>query len=318
MDRVFRIPVDLRRLQLVVVHVVDADVIFVQIIWVFLHDWNQILPNDRDRHRPVRIEIDFDDLAVDVGRRARRPTHHRRVARHRDIVLDRFDARSREIDDYITRTQVGGERLEPRNVDLELIATRLGRDVHRHQRHLAHDAVDGQPVASLEPPHRRLDIGIVDVVADRVGIEIARHRKPLAQIDDAWVPHAEMQFVDLRHQRPAAARDDAVVSRHGLLGKVRRLRRQCRRGRLGHVDGARGLIESLAEALGLTVAIVHQRIEGRVGGCPARHRARGGESRRAGRAAQEGAPIRISPEPTILVIHGNVIRSIRPPKAAGL
>ena len=170
-------------------------------------------------------------------------------------------------------------------------------------------------MAGLEPPHRSLDIGIVDVVADRVGIEIARDGKTVAQIDDARMPHAKVQFVDLGHLRPAAARDDAVVGLHGLFGEVGGLRRQRRRGGLGHADGARGLVEALTELAVLTVA--HQRIERRVGGRSPRRCADGRESRHPGRAAQEPAPIRISPEPLVRIIHGNVIRSTGPPKPAG-
>ena len=130
------------------------------------------------------------------------------------------------------------------------------------------------------------------------------------------MPHAEVQFVDFRHLRPAAPRDDAVVSFYGLFGDVRGLRRQRRRGRLGHVDGARGLIEGLAEAAALPFA--HQRIERRIGSRSPRRRAGGRKSRHAGRAAQEPAPIRISPGPLDFIIHGNVIRSVRPPKLAAL
>jgi hypothetical protein len=46
-------------------------------------------------------------------------------------------------------------------------------------------------MARLEPPHRLLDIGIVNIVADGARIEIAGHRKPPAQIGHARMPRAE-------------------------------------------------------------------------------------------------------------------------------
>ncbi len=169
--------------------------------------------HDRGRHGPVRIEIDLDDLRVDVGRRPVGLAGDRGVPRHGDVVLDRLDERGRNIGDHITRAEIGGQRLEPFDIDLELVAPRLRRHVHGVERRLAHDAVDGEAMARLKAPHRLLDIGIVDVVADRARIEIAGHREPRAQIGHARIAGMPSRNSShLGHHRPAAARDDAVVS----------------------------------------------------------------------------------------------------------
>jgi hypothetical protein len=47
-------------------------------------------------------------------------------------VLDRFDARGRKIDDHVARPEIGGQGLEPRDIDFELIAPLVRRDIHRH------------------------------------------------------------------------------------------------------------------------------------------------------------------------------------------
>src|ERR1700727_605339 len=74
---------------------------------------------------------------------------------------------------------------------------------------------------------------------------------------------ADPQLIDMRHRRPAAAGDDLVVGRDRLLGELLGRRRQHRRRSFRHMDGARGLVEILAELAG--TAIVHQRVERVVG-----------------------------------------------------
>jgi hypothetical protein len=157
------------------------------------------------------------------------------------------------------------------------------------------DAVDGQAVAGLKAPHRLLDVGIVDVVADRARIEIARHRQPRPQIGHARIVAAEPQFADqfadLGHHRPAAMGDDAVIGSDRGFGELRGGRRQRRRGRLRHLDGARRLVEILAEAT--VVGVADQRIERHVLGISARcGGARGRERRRTGQAAQHAAAVK--------------------------
>ena len=80
-----------------------------------------------------------------------------------------------------------------------------------------------------------------------------------AQIGHARMPIAQPQFVDLRHDRPAAARDDPVIGLHGVRRGFRGRCRKRRRGRPRHVNGARGLIEALAELA--VIGLADQRIE---------------------------------------------------------
>src|SRR5579864_4188760 len=97
---------------------------------------------------------------------------------------------------------------------------------------------------------------------------------------------ADPQLIDMRHRRPAAAGDDLVVGRDRLLGELFGRRRQHRRRRLRHVDGARGLVEILAELAG--TAVVHERVERVVGEGAARNTA---QCRRAGALRQKSATV---------------------------
>src|SRR6202035_2950082 len=97
---------------------------------------------------------------------------------------------------------------------------------------------------------------------------------------------ADPQLIDMRHRRPAAAGDDLVVGYDRLLGELLGRRRQHRRRRLRHVDGARGLVEILAELAG--TAVVHERVEWVVGEGAARNAA---HCRRADALRQKAAPI---------------------------
>jgi len=254
--RVLGIPINLRRLQFAMRRIEDANVILGQIIGLVLHSWNEVLAYDRSRHRPVRIEIDFDDFAVDFGRRPVRLADHAGMAQHCNIVLDRLDARRRNIAHDVTRTEIAGQRLQPLDIDLELIAPRHRRNVHGVKRRLMDDAVDGQTVTRLEAPHRLFEIRIINVILDRAGvrIEIARNRQPRTQLDHAFVAGAEPQFQDFRHFGPTAAGDDAVISLDRAARCFSRSRRQHRNRRFRHVNRARRLIECLAEVAVIDLA----------------------------------------------------------------
>ncbi len=97
---------------------------------------------------------------------------------------------------------------------------------------------------------------------------------------------ADPQLIDMRHRRPAATGDDLVVGRDRLLGELFGRWRQHRRRRLRHVDGARGLVEILAELAG--TAVVHQRVERVVGEGAARNTA---QCRRAGALRKKSATV---------------------------
>ena len=93
---------------------------------------------------------------------------------------------------------------------------------------------------------------------------------------------ADPQLIDMRHRRPAATGDDLVVGRDRLLGELLGRRRQHRRRSFRHMDGARGLVEILAELAGTAVA--HERVERVVGEGAARNTA---QCRRAGALRQK-------------------------------
>ena len=221
-----------------------------------MHARNKVLAHDRSRHRPKRIEIDLDDLAVDLGRRPVRLADDAGVARHRNLVLDRLDARRRNIADHIARTEIAGERLEPLDVYFELVAPGRRRNVHGVEGSFMHHAIDGQAVARLEAAHRLLEIGIINVVLDRagMGIEIARNGEPRAQFGDALVLGAELQFEYFRDFRSAAAGNDAVIGFDRAPGRFRRSGRQHRDRRFRHVHRARRLIEALTRVAAIDVA----------------------------------------------------------------
>ena len=181
-----------------------------QIIRLGLHLRDQVLAHDRDRHGPVRIEIDLDDARIDFGRRAVRLADDRDVARHHGAVLDRLELRRRDVAHDEALRRFGIERAQPRQIGLE-----LARAADRPECSAPSKvSVPGRPsaesaMARLEAPHRRLDIGIVDVVLDRGRIEIARELQPLAQRQHGRIARAECAAG--RSAAPAASRPLATI-----------------------------------------------------------------------------------------------------------
>ena len=313
-DRIFRIPIDLRWLHFLVRRVVNADVIFGQVIRLVLHERNQVLAHDRDRHRPERIEIDLHNLAVDVGRRPIGLADDRGVARNRNVVFDALDARRWNIDHHIARSEIGRQCLQPLDIDLELTEPCCRRHVQCRECRCAHHAIDGKAVACLEPAHRFFDIGVVNVVGgrDSVRIDITGRRKPRAQIDHARMAIADAQFIDRRHDRPAAARHDAVVNLNGLFGELRGRGRKRRRGGLRHADGAGGLIEILSELA--VLAVTHQGVERRVFGT-------GVTGKRTSQGGGCGEPehppaARLWLMPVLRSLHGTSVCRLKPERAS--
>ncbi len=281
MGRVFRVPIDLRRLQLFLPAVENADVVLGEIVRLILHFRDQVLLHDRGRHRPIRIEVDLHDLAVDFRRRTVRLADHGGVARHGDAILDRLDARGRDIRQHITRAEIASQRTQARDVDLELCEPRRRRHVERGERLGADDAVDRDAMAGLEAPHRAFDVGIVHIVADRVRIDVAGGGQARAQRRHARMAVAEPQHADRRNLRPAATVDDRGIALDGLLGGLRGRGRDGRHRCFRHMDGAGRLVEVLPERPALGVA--DQRIQSRIlGKGRARRQSGGGERGRAG------------------------------------
>src|SRR6185312_5685905 len=259
--RLVGLPVDLRRLQLLAVHVVDVDVLVGEVIRVLLHDRHEIAPHQRHRHGPVRIEIDFRDLAVDVWRRPVRAADHGGVAADRDAVLHRLDLRGRNIHHHVAVAEIAGQRLEAADIGPELRQAHVAGDVEALEGFGAHDAVDRDAVARLEAAHRGLDVGIEDIAdpGAGAGIEIAGDGEALAQGHDARMAVAEAKPLDRRHRRPAAAGENTLVLPDRLRRGVGGRGRQRRQRRFRHVDGARGAVVVLAELA--TLILVDQRLQ---------------------------------------------------------
>ena len=205
-------------------HVEDADVLVGEISGVLLHQRNEVAPHDGDRHRPIGIEIDLDDFAVDLGRRPVRLADHRGVAADGHAVLDRLDLRRRNIADDVTVGQMAGQAAQPYQISLELREPNVARDIEPVEALRAHNAVHGDAVAGLEAANRRFDIGVEDIGGAGGGFEIAGDDQPLAQRHHARVAIAEPQTVRRRNFRPAAARQNSFILRDRLCGGLHRRR----------------------------------------------------------------------------------------------
>jgi hypothetical protein len=130
------------------------------------------------------------------------------VPRYGHAVLDRLDARGRDIRQYVTRAEIGAERTQPRHVDLELRQPHRRRYVERSQRLGADDTVHRDAVARLKAPHRALDVGIVHISADGIRIDVAGRGEARAQRRHARMAVAEAEYADRGDLRPAAVIDD--------------------------------------------------------------------------------------------------------------
>ena len=209
--------------------------------------------HDRDRHGPVRIEIDLHDLGVELGRRAVRLADDGDMARHHGAVLDRLELCRRDVAHDEAVRSLGVEPAQARQVDLQLIEPLIGRDVERLDGERAHATVRRDAVARLEAAHRRLNIGVVDIVLDGARIEIARKLQALAQRHHCRVASAEPQAIIARHLRPAALRDDLLVTCDRGLRRLDVRGRQCRQRRLRHLYGARRRVEPLPYIVALVL-----------------------------------------------------------------
>ena len=176
------------------------------------------------------------------------------MARNRDPVLDCLDARRRNIRHHITRTEIGAERTQPRDIDLQLRQPHRRRHIERGQRLGADDAIDGNAVPRLKAPHGARDIGVKNVGAGGIRIDIAGRGEAGAERRHARMAVAQPQHADRGYLRPAAACDNRRVTLDRLLGRLRRRRRN--RGFRGfrHVDRAGRLVEALPERSALRIA----------------------------------------------------------------
>ena len=172
--------------------------LLVEIVRLGLHLRNEVAPHDRDRHGPVRIEIDLDDLGVDVGRRPVRLAGDGGVARTATppSIASIRAAGMLQTTKRLPRLPL---RLRSRTRLVRSCASRTAAGTFiALQRLLAHDAVDQKAMAGLEAADAGLDVGIEDVGDAGVGVEIAGHHQALAQRRHRRMAAAEPQAVGLR------------------------------------------------------------------------------------------------------------------------
>ncbi len=163
-------------------------------------------------------------------------------------------------------------------------------------------AVSVNAMTSLEPPHRCLNIGIVDIRQAGIGRNVTGHGKTLPQLRHPRMPLAEAEPLQIRHCRPAALSDDALILADGPIGGCNRVGRKCRQRTLRHMDRARRRIEAVFEiALLLSDQSLEQRIFLRPG--PRRHHRAAYPGARLCQAAQYATAIQAGPTHSTLTGH---------------
>ena len=136
--------------------------IFVQIGGILADMGDDVLLDERDRHRPCRVEVDGRDARLDDRRG---PVH---LADDRDIAagdfsaLDRLDGGGGNVDHDVAVAEGEGRACKPLRGCGELAMAGECRDVDRLQRSCTHGAGFRQAVPGLKPfdgagelPHRR-------------------------------------------------------------------------------------------------------------------------------------------------------------------
>ena len=83
------------------------------------------------RHRPERVEIDFDRLGLHHRRLAIDLADARLVVAHHHAVLDGLDRGRRNIQGARSDCRDRRRRPEPNQIDLELLQPDIGRNVER-------------------------------------------------------------------------------------------------------------------------------------------------------------------------------------------
>ena len=119
--RLERVPVDRLRRDLLAFLVEDADLFVRQVVRVGLHLGDQVLLDQRRRHRPERIEIDLRRLGLHDRRLAVDLADAGDVMGIDDPVLDRLDVGGRNVDHHEALAEIAGEGAQANDIGLQLL-----------------------------------------------------------------------------------------------------------------------------------------------------------------------------------------------------
>ena len=156
-------PVDRPRIELLSLAVEDADLGPGQIAGIPLHLRDDFLLDDRDRHRPGRIEIDDRDVRRDFRRGVLGVADDRDVAVRDDAVLDRLDRGRGQIDHDIAVAELEIVDLrQPLRAGGQLGVANLRRNIDLLQGGAGDDSGLAQSHAFLEPLDRRRQLAAPD------------------------------------------------------------------------------------------------------------------------------------------------------------
>ena len=153
-------PVDALGIDLGAAAVEDADLLAREIAGIALHVRDDLFLDDRDRHRPGRIEVDRRDMRGDLRRGMIDVADDRGVAMDDRAVLDRFDRGRRQVDDDIALAEREVQIGEPARAGGELLRAHARRHVERLQRRAGDDAGLAQAHARLEALDRGGEAGV--------------------------------------------------------------------------------------------------------------------------------------------------------------
>ena len=148
---------------------------------VLAHLGDDVLLQDRQRHRPGRVEIDRRDLR---GERRRRPVDladHRHVAPRHLAVLDRLGDGGRNVHHHVALAESEAHAVQPVERGRELAQPLADRHVERLERLRADRAGLGQAVADLEALHGFGQHHVVGVAVGDFGRQVVADGEALAQ-----------------------------------------------------------------------------------------------------------------------------------------
>ena len=127
-------PVEALRIDLLTLRVEDADLHLVEIGGIFAHMRDDVLLDERDRHRPGRVEVDGRDARLDDRRGAVHLADDRDIAARDLSALDRLDGRGGNVDHDVAVAEGEARAGKPLRGGSELAMARECRDVDRLER----------------------------------------------------------------------------------------------------------------------------------------------------------------------------------------
>ncbi len=217
--RAVRGPVDRARIELVAGAVEHAHLHARDIAWVLAHLHRDILLQDRQRHRPRRIEIHRRDAGGERGRGAVDLADHRDVAARDLAVFDRLCDRGRNVHHHVALAEGEAHAVQPVERGRELADARLHRNVERLDGLRADRAKLRESVARLEALHGFGQHRVVGVALRDFSRQVVGDRETLAQFLDVGAGRTGRK-VHLRDRGPAAAHFDRRIGEHRLIDAV--------------------------------------------------------------------------------------------------